>query len=291
MQQTDYRNKFAISQSLIKEFRYMSPQAWYQKHIVNKSEDKREDHFDYGSLVDTLLFSPNLMKERFFIADDTMKIPSDAIKNFIDTLYKENCAPVEEMSFAGMGQVRNIPMVELNEEILNIAKRPDVNYGKGSYKDERILKEIFEKGNDYFEMRKRVGNKTIISSEDNLQAINQVEMIRNHPRSKKYFVQESGHSLFFQQEVFVPLKKFNDPLPALIEAGCADPMEIQMKGAIDIILVDHIVKTVREVDFKTSRDAHRNSFIGDIKRFGYGTQHSVYKPLVEAWRDQNFPGY
>lgn len=291
MQETNYRNKFAISQSILKEFRYMAPQAWYQKYIVNKAEEKREDHFDYGSLVDTILFSPNLLKQRFFIADPTNKMPSDAIKLFIDVLYKENCAPVEQMSFAGMGEVRDVPMEDLKEEILNIAKRPDINYGKGTYKDERILKEIFEKGNEYFELRKKVGNKTIISSEDNLHAINQVEMLRNHPRSKEFFVQEPDQTLYFQQEVFLPYVTFDSPSMVLIEAGCDDPLVLYKKGAIDIVQVKHKDRTVREVDFKTSRDAHRNSFIGDIKRYGYGTQHSFYRPLIQSWVDANYPGY
>jgi hypothetical protein len=274
---------------MIKDFRWMTPQQWYNKYILYQEKNEKEaDHLDYGSLVDTLMFTPELLKERFFIADENVKLPSDSVKNIIDTLYAEHVSVDETLLSIG-AITSNHALANLSNEIIEIAQRPENNYGKGSYKPERIIKEINEKGGQYFELKLKIGNRIVISNTDNMMALTQKEMLQSHPRTKAYFIQQEGETLLFQFEAFIPYHSFDLPKPALIEAKTEEPTKLFKKGALDILRINHIEKTVRIVDFKTSFDAH--NFLSSIKKYGYCTQLSYYYDLIEKWKFINYPGY
>lgn len=291
MQNTNYRNTFGISQSMIKDFKYMTPSQWRAKHVLSQQKLEREgEHLDYGSLVDTLMFSPEMLKKRFFIAPDGMKVPSDSIKNIIDDLYNEYCKDNIDEALITIGATStNYAIGDLKDEIVTIAQRPQHNYGKGSYKPERIIKELTEKGGDYFELLKTIGDKVVISAMDNMTALNQAEVLRNHARTKPYFIQQEGETLLFQLELFVPHHEFDGPRASLIDASSENPGIVFKKGALDIVRINHLEKTIQIADFKTSFDAH--NFLSSIKKYGYCRQLSYYHDIINDWKEVNYPDY
>lgn len=291
MQNTNYRNTFGISQSSIKDFRYMTPAQWRQKYLLSQTDlDREGEHLDYGSLLDTLLFTPELLKNRFYVAAEGMKVPSESIKKILDTVYEEYCKGDIDDVLTRIGAVTtNYKLDDLKEEMINIAKRPEHNYGKGSYKDERIVKELTEKGEEYFELLKTIGDKVVITTEDNMRAVQQKEQLTTHPRTRPWFIQQEGETLLFQKELFVDLRRFDLPMPALIEAGSADPTLVQKKSALDIVRINHFDKTIQNADFKTSFDAH--NFLGSIKKYGYAAQLSFYDIVLRQWATENYPEY
>lgn len=284
MQQAEYYNNLAISQSAIKDFRFKSPKRW--KSIwVDKQIDlgKNEDSFIFGSLVDTLLFSPHLLGDRFYISNLT-ELPTGAIpkivKNIYDTLLSDPNFQIETIQDVKTYDDPESPEIEYvittdlslvnRTVILNACNQEEWN---GGWKDETRINKIIEKGSKYFNLLTDCGNRKVISSEMNLQAIDIVNILKNG-KLKRYFNNSEEFTNIFQLELFSNFE-------------CDGVSTIAIKGALDILHIDNIRKTIRVVDFKTSHDAH--NFIPSIKKFGYCDQLSFYTYLVEtALSDSEF---
>jgi len=269
---------------MIKDWEKMSPAKWKRTWVEKSEKKKSEDYFDFGSLVDCLLFTPDLFDDNFIITK--IKIP--AVAGIVDRIYEmhsEQQAPLKQIGFPVRPKILN----DFHEEILQIAKLPEFNYGKGEYKPERVIKEIVAKGSEYFDKKCEVGGKIIITTEDNIIAMDRVDVLRKDPRSRPYFVEQEGETLLFQQEIFVPLREYSF-LPFFAENDMAEHI-LYKKGALDIIRIDHIAMTIENPDFKTSYDASKNNFIRHIKKLKYGIQASYYRRLLEHWAAENYPGY
>lgn len=178
---------------------------------------------------------------------------------------------------------------DFDNEIYEISKQPDINYGKGNYTKERVIKEVIEKGQKYFDNLCEVGGKTIITFEDNLMAVEQVDILKAHPASRPYFIRQEGEELLFQKELFIPMTQYG-PIPFFVNNNIKDET-LYKKGALDIIRVNHIRRTIQNADFKTSYDAYKHTFLWAIKKYKYGLQVSYYDTLLSAWRDRYYPGY
>ena len=78
MQNKNYNQTWGISQSSIKAWKFKSPLQWKKRYIDdNRDDDKDTESFTMGSLVDTLLFTPELLNDRFYKGKE--KLPSEAI--------------------------------------------------------------------------------------------------------------------------------------------------------------------------------------------------------------------
>ena len=88
MTQTDkYSSQFGISQSAIKDFLNKSPKKWHDIWINKQQDiDKNENGFVFGSLLDTLLFSPETLENKFCIMNE--KLPSEAVESIIKCAYR-----------------------------------------------------------------------------------------------------------------------------------------------------------------------------------------------------------
>lgn len=279
MQKSNYRNTFGISQSAIKDFRLKSPKRW--KEIwIDKQEDleKDEDNFTMGSLVDTILFTPKELEERFLITN-LPSLPSKAVQAIIKRVYADivlhnerikrvqNEDTVEEVSELPFN-LSNCAQLILNACDEHVNEKGEKGWNKG-WKSETRLKSISEQGNDFFEFTVKAGGRKVISLEMNLRAIELVNILRSYYGVAGYFVQQEDEELLFQQEIFIDYTVHG--------LGTKVPL----KAALDIIRINHRDKTVRIADFKTTYSAF--DFIKSIKQYDYVGQLSFYDFMVREW--------
>lgn len=279
MQRQEYNSRFAVSQSAIKEFRFKSPKRWREIWIEKQLDlDKNEDAFTFGSLVDTILFTPQLIDERFYISDST-EVPTGAIEKIVKYVYENSeIAPtkvtVDDDMLPESFEKEEYYLEEHRSAILEACNKQEWN---GHWKDDTRINKIIEKGGEYFGMLAKAAGRKVISSEMNFEAISVVSTLRKDENVSKYFVDTDTSFNIFQLELF---SKYIS----------SDHCEIPLKCAIDILHVDRENGLITVCDFKTSHSAH--NFIQSIKQFGYCDQVSFYTYLVQkelekdAFREQ-----
>lgn len=242
-----------VSQSMIKYFKSNGPLKYKKKYLDCTEKEDKSDSFTFGSLVDTILFTPEEFKTRFYIAD-TIKKPSEEVCNIIEKVFNE----------AGDLSSMPVPITldMLETELLGAAKGWNARW-----KDDAKAANLIKNGSDYFEFLKLANGKEIITTSDSFQAHSIKDNCLVHPVAKKYFLPSTKVDVLFQ-----------------VEIGC-QINGIDVKGAFDILRVDHELKTVQLVDFKTTQDVH--SFVYGVKKYGYGLQLSFYKELLLWWMLEN----
>jgi hypothetical protein len=275
MQKTDYRNVFAVSQSAIKAFKTKSLQKFKQIYIdKEEDDDDDQDKFAFGSLVDTLAFEPNLIDERFYIPDSEVEIPGDKIKIIVDKTYKEASEIVANKTI--LNAQGNLPeplyvpnlidLYDWQDIILKYAR--EIKYGGTTWSNTRILDNVYNDAYGYFRMLGTAGGRSIITSRDNGDAIEMVDALRKSKDTQKYFVADENTTLLFQQEIFV---NYHYP----------NGMIVPLKGALDIIYLNHLNEEAQVPDLKTSFNTE--GFKTQARSFDYVTQAAFYNFLIREW--------
>src|SRR5580692_6642377 len=78
--------KFALSQTALKDWKVMPPNIWYEQWILGRRKFKRKRVMDFGSLLDTLCFNPELFEKRFIVAECAK--PSEKVENILVDVYE-----------------------------------------------------------------------------------------------------------------------------------------------------------------------------------------------------------
>lgn len=260
----DYRKIQAISQSSLKDWEKKLPLVW--KNIWfegKKDEEKDENVYFFGTLVDNLCFNNKNIKHLYHVSD--VNLPSGTTFNilnlFIQKIKNHNITLEESKSILPIEEeYRNYKLAD-NEDFI-----------------EEILSDIDWYSN--WSMEKKINN--IISNQDAVDfllasndkiVINKKEMelgeeLRNNlysnPYTYSYFVATKGIELIFQQEIVIEIDS------------------ILRKCAIDIIKIDHNNRTVEIIDLKTCRNV--SIFEEDAKLYNYPGQLTFYKEMLHFWR-------
>jgi hypothetical protein len=274
MQRPEYRELFAISQSAIKAFKYKPLQKFKQIYIDKIEDDEDESKFAFGSLVDTLAFEPELIKDRFYISSEDVIIPGEKVKLIVDKVYKEALEIVENKrklnEQGNLPEPLHIPGIkyldEFNSLITKYAK--EIKYGGTTWSSSRIIDTVYADGAAYFNMLGECGGRTIMTPMDNADAISAVDALRKAKETAAYFVQQKDEVLLFQQEIMINFKS---------QKGLALPL----KAALDIIRISNTDKTVQVADLKTTHNTA--GFKGVAKSFDYVTQVSFYNYLIREF--------
>ena len=275
-QTNKYSAHFGISQSAIKDFLNKSPKKWYDIWINKQQDiDKNENGFIFGSLLDTMLFSPEELESKFCIMNE--KLPSEAVESIIKCAYRriksqnnvdESNLP-EKISW-NLEDYSNI-ILECANEYTTVKEGKEVKGWYNNLTQEVRIKKIKEQGESYFEQLLKCNDRKIISNSMNFEAITSRDILYNHYLSKEYLIPTEKTELIFQQEIFA-------------DHILKDGRKLPLKSALDIIKIDHNLKTIRIIDFKTTYNAHH--FIKSIKQFGYALQLSFYDYLLRLWLNQ-----
>lgn len=277
MQNKDYSSRFGVSQSMLKDFRFKSPKRWKTIWIDRQEDgDKDDKSFTFGDLVDTLMFMPDTLNDRFYVG--TQKLPSKAIETICRSIYSKIIyqhieADEQALELPVVMDKRELAIVDsTNEDIIieacNLYEEDGKKGWNNTWKNETRIKRIIEHGGDFFKSLVESNGRKIISPQMNFDAIEVKGILEKDDMVSKYFITQEDVDLEFQKEIFV-------------DHICNDVSKIPLKGALDILRIDHKNKTIQIADFKTSFSAF--DFIQSIKKYGYATQLSFYDYILRIW--------
>ncbi len=278
-QEENYRSmRGHLSQSSCKDWRYKSPKQWKKIWLDGEQDpDKKDSTFVFGDLLDTMMFTPHLLEQRFYIGE--LKIPSDAVASIISATYDMTIKDM--INWEGMAselppdcEIPSYITLEDSERFLLIAAE---NYEvvengvtkrgwQNNWGADAKIKNLIKQGEDYFESLKKAAGRRIISTSTNMQAIELRDILLADEFTRGFFIEQENETLFHQLEIFTQIEG------------------IPVKGAIDDLRMYHKEELIDICDFKTSFSSY--NFIESIKKYGYCDQLSFYKDLVIAWLEE-----
>jgi hypothetical protein len=276
MQPSEYKNKFAISQSSIKDWRILSPKAWYNKWILNIRPKTTSEGMEFGSLLDTLIFNPELFEKRFILSE--VAKPSDKIvlitRSVFDhiTELNKNATELNKAVVAALFEPKQIPLKKYDlTENKDIVKKFCTEHEFWVSNLERAYNDVIKNGSEFFDFLTKVGSKIVIDNDQLALAKELSQILKTDAISRGFFVAKKDCEVLFQQQIF-----------AEFELSGFDNLEVlPMKGMLDIIHINHKRKEIREVDLKYTNNTFL--FPDAIRRFDYPLQHSIYDFLLHAW--------
>ena len=274
MEQTLYDNKkFSLSQSALKDWRTLAPSKWYEDWILGKRKSKRKRSMDFGQLLDTLCFTPDLFEKRFIIAECAK--PSPKIETILIEVYEHLVGLNTNIKEINKKEGTKLPGKKItlvdNEDTV---KKFCILNKHFHNKPDQAFRDVLKKGTQYFEFLKKLGHKVAITEEQEEMAKTLKEVLFTDPASRGFFKAKKGCEVLFQVQIYADFPISTDNIES-----------IPIKGIIDIIYLNHNKKTVREVDLKFTDDVFTFSTgpNNPVKLFDYPTQHSFYNYLLEAW--------
>ena len=212
---------------------------------VQEKEDK--DYFDFGSMVDSILLEESFNK-KFTIVDEK-SFPSESIRKIIKQCVDH--ALVHRIDFFD----------EMEAKAIEIARENGM--GGKTWKDERIFKDLKEKGSKYFYTLSGARGKTLVSKKDHQQATKLVTTLQENRFTSKYFKASKDVELKPQFGIKTMYRGF------------------ECKCLFDMLIIDNKNKVIIPVDLKTTGDDVRN-FPKSFLKFKYYIQAGLYKEILQA---------
>lgn len=248
-----YYEHSAMSQSKLKLLLGPDPS------IFNNIEEpdlyfEEKKHFIIGDGVDIQLTRPiEEFNQKFYVSNLQNK-PSDTVKSIINQLYDY----VKEL--AG------------TENILSIRDYPgaiiaccDVHNYQLNWKEETRINKICEAW-EYWEHLKAAEGKVVLSQEEN-DLISQIVMsIRTNPATSKYFIKDRLLNIYYQYEIYFEYEG------------------IDCKALLDMVIIDHINKTIQPIDFKTMGD-QTLYFSKSLRQRRYDIQAAFYTEALKSKKE------
>lgn len=257
MQEESYYNFNGISSTSLKDFEWQAPFAWKEIYIDKIKDKEIKRSFTNGSYLDCLMLNPNSLDELFYVGNYTKPI-SDTLERIVTNCYYK--LKIKYPDLYHVIDFSNLEDNDSNEIVLECAKNE--NYGKGSYQNERIIKEIKNGGNEYYHFLCNANERVIISLSDQMQAIEKKESLLSHESTRPYFYQDEREILLHHLQIFIHDK------PSL-------------KGELDIVRIVPDERIIYITDLKTSHSSF--GFLENVRKFSYATQLGFYKFLLTEY--------
>ena len=241
----DYQTISALNQSTLKKI-LISPQEYIKaKERQLAKDESTEQHFVFGSLVDSLLTET---KQDF---DNKYAVVPD------DTGVSETIAKIVKGVYDDMYEKTPTNLEDYPGEIL---KHCNYELYQSRWKDETRFKKIVEQGSKYFDILKKCGTKTIVTESEYAKAVNCVMALRSDKFTGPYCQKKSSEDHIEIIDKHVVQFKYSG---------------LEFKGEIDRIIVDHKNQTITPIDFKTTGKSVLN-FENSFWHFRYDFQAAVY---------------
>lgn len=241
----DYQTISALNQSTLKKI-LISPQEYIKaKERQLAKDESTEQHFVFGSLVDSLLTET---KQDF---DNKYAVVPD------DTGVSETIAKIVKGVYDDMYEKTPTNLEDYPGEIL---KHCNYELYQSRWKDETRFKKIVEQGSKYFDILKKCGTRTIITESEYAKAVNCVMALRSDKFTGPYCQKKSSDDHIEIIDKHVVQFKYSG---------------LEFKGEIDRIIIDHKNQTITPIDFKTTGKSVLN-FENSFWHFRYDFQAAVY---------------
>lgn len=245
----EYRNDTAYSYSTIARF---SREGFDN---IGKIFDKTESSsLTFGSVVDTLMTDGQEAFEEKFMVAEFPDIPQSMVKvitNLFDG-YSDEYASLDEIPDDIIGRA-----TVLNDYQLN-------------WREQTRVKNIRDKGAEYYNLLYLSMNKTLINTETYEAALRCVEVLKGDPATEWYFRQDDVEGVERLYQL-----KFK-----------GEWQGIPLRCMADLIIVDHINKKIYPCDLKTS--GHKEwEFHKSFVQWGYYIQAQLYWYIIRQVLDKD----
>lgn len=204
----------------------------------------------FGGLVDTLLTgTQEEVDEKYFIAD--FPSLSDSLEKIVNALYRKTGGHF-------------LTLKDIPEEVIHEVAINENYYSAEKWKNLR-LKNILEGCSDYYDLLRLAGEKTLVSQEIFNKAILSKEELKSNSYTRFFFARDNGI----------------DGIERIYQAKFkADYNGIPIRCMSDLIVVDHINKTVTPVDLKTSFH-YEEDFEKSFTDWRYMIQAQLYAYIIK----------
>ena len=245
VEENEYRTDPAYSYSTIAKF----DREGFEK--LDSLFDKVESpSLLFGSCVDTLLTDGQDAFDKLFFVADFPEI-QDNVKKIVESLFDLYSDKYEDLNLIPDKYI--IPITETYE------------YQK-NWKPETRAKVIKEKGAEYYNLKYLAGDKTIITSTLYTDVTDCVSMLKTSDATKWYFQDDDP---------------FDNSIERLYQLKFKGEYEgINLRGMMDLVVVDHKNKIIYPCDLKTSYKAEWN-FYKSFVEWRYFIQSSLYYELLK----------
>ena len=241
----DYRDIPALNQSSLKKI-LTHPKDYLS--AVKRTGESKESHFVFGSMVDIMLTGTREEFDSKFYVDRSNINISDAVKIITNDIIEElNNLGVDLKNWA---QERDI-----------ILKHVVRNSYQGNWKDDTRIDAIIKAADSYVNMLSEVNGRAIVDELDYSKAINCVASLRSdqftNPFSMLAKKAPKGVEIFDKFIVSY------------------EHLEVNIKGELDRVIIDHVTETIKPIDFKTTSKPLM-SFMGEFWKLRYDFQAATY---------------
>lgn len=253
-----YYEADGLNQSTLK---YLIYGLDYYLKKVQELDAPIKDYLLLGSAVDVQLTGNDGDFDAEFCVSDLEKMPSDAEKEIIDTVYN---ALTEDVSFES-----------LRYRFLEVAT--ELKW-RSTYGDDAKYKTLEKNGKDYYEFLKKSSGKTILTKPQESIIKSVVQSLKTNPRITQYFNgNQQNVDLYYQ----VPLFFYVDEIPC--------------KAMLDLVVIlkdedGNAIKAI-PVDFKTTGD-YTIKFPSSFRQYRYDIQAAFYTDALANLTTifpENFP--
>lgn len=245
MELKEYYENPAISQSKLKLL-LNNPKLF---NTIEESEMyfEEKEHFIIGSAVDCLLTQSTTFADKFYISNLQNK-PSDTIKSIINQVFDI----VSKETF--INSISDYPSL--------ILKACDQHAYQSRWNNQTRIDKICEYFEYWEDLKKAIGKQVLSQEEYDL--ISRIVMsIKTNENTSKYFQKERLLEIFYQYEIY------------FIYEG------IECKALLDMVIIDHINKTIQPIDIKTMGDYTIN-FPKSLRQRRYDLQASWYTEALKS---------
>ena len=219
---------------------------YYRYKLFNKTKDT-DDHFRIGAAVDCLLTNEKDFKKSFYISKGISL--TGKLKVFSDSYVKYK-------------------LTGLDEQTCMIMAHQDADY---SVSLEAAKKSFMEDTVQlYVKERLTSDGKTMLTEEEFTQVKATVRMLKFSDHTKEFFDQKSTKDvLYFYQ------------FPIIFKSE-----DMDCKGLLDLLIIDHINKVVKPIDLKTT-GKYITDFPKSFIQFRYYLQAAYYTEAVRYFIKQS----
>lgn len=247
----EFRSTKMYSYSRLSRFAHEGPKALIETKAVD-TESLR-----FGSLVDCLLTSPEELENEFLISD--FKKPPQRVMDLLNYIWEHSSQTSTSLNSIS------------DKELIAAA---DIFEYLPSYANSTRLTRIRNSGTDYFRLLGAGKNKIKVTTGDVKDAQEVVQVLKTHPHTSRYLNLTSEEILNNSVEILFQLKLK------------AEYNNIPIKGKFDIIVVDHIRKTIYPIDLKTT-GKEETEFEKSFIDFNYYIQAEMYTYMLKQTIEQD----
>lgn len=253
----EYFDLDMLSYSRLKDYSY-SPMYYYKKYIDHVIKDDTSRSLDFGSILDSLLLSPQDFKKEYHIFEYPL---TDAVKLI--------CESFREDKIKG-------DLISVNNYTIR-NKIKDLNLFTNITKDETLMRKIETLSlvpivATYTSVMKRfIIDKTLYD---------QVFHLANKILTDAFIGEFFNDSYLQDQSTDV----FNQFIYKFNYQG------LNFKMMADKVLIDHKNKVILPMDLK-SMQGNTSQFIRNYFKYRYDLQGFIYTKGIEKYRDEVYPDY